>query len=91
MNICFWRKRLTLARLIITAMDMGYLIRPRGRDKLVFFLQDDDTFVEEVFSYKELRCKNKRKQILKTLIVWSSNGATASWYQAQASTKNAWK
>jgi hypothetical protein len=91
MNTCFWYKRLTLSRLIITAMDMGYLIKPRGRDMLVFILQDDDTFVEEVFSYSELRSQNIRKVILKTLIERSSNEVTASWCQAQISTRNAWK
>ncbi|QHA87995.1 hypothetical protein FO014_14055 [Serratia rhizosphaerae] len=80
MKTCFWSKRLTLARLIITAMDMGYLIKLRGKDMLVFTLQDADTFVEEAFSYSELRSPNKRKDVLKTLIKWSNNGATASWY-----------
>lgn len=58
---------------------------------LVFILQDDDTFVEEVFSYSELRSQNIRKVILKTLIERSSNEVKESWGQAQISTRNAWK
>jgi hypothetical protein len=85
-------KRLTLSRLIITAMDTGYLIKQRGRDMLVFVLQDDDTFVEEAFSYSELRSPNKRKEVLKILIKWAGNDEeTIIWHQAQALTKNAWK
>lgn len=59
---------------------------------LVFTLQDDDTFVEEAFSYSELRSPNKREEVLKILIKWAGNDEeTIIWHQAQALTKNAWK